>query len=114
MVPVQISLKRKQVQLNLLLDTGASITLLHERSIKKLNIGKMKSRRARLADGSSVEIKVAKMTEVSVGPINLQNTPVAIVENQGQRLNIDGLLGLDVLRHHPFNIDYQKQQIIWQ
>lgn len=113
-VPVQIKLKRKKVQLNLLLDTGASITLLHEHSINKLKLGKTKSRRAKIADGSTIDIKVAKMTELSVGPIRIQNTPVAIIENKSRRQQFDGLLGLDVLRHHPFNIDYQNQLIIWQ
>lgn len=113
-VPVFVKLKRRKVQLNLLLDTGASITLLHEQSIKKLKIGKTRTRRASLADGSTVDIDVAKVSELTVGPISLLNTPIAIIENQGRRHQTDGLLGLDVLRHHPFNIDYQNQLIIWQ
>lgn len=113
-VPVQIRLKRKKVQLNLLLDTGASITLLHQQSIKRLNIGKTRSRRAKIADGSTVDIKIAKMSELSVGPIRLQNIPVAIIENQSRRSQFDGLLGTDVLRQHPYNIDYNNEQIIWQ
>lgn len=113
-VPVQIRLKRKKVQLNLLLDTGASITLLHQQSIKRLNIGKTRSRRAKIADGSTVDIKIAKMTELSVGPIIRQNIPVAIIENQSRRSQFDGLLGTDVLRQHPYNIDYNNEQIIWQ
>jgi predicted aspartyl protease len=113
-VPVQIKLKRKKVQLNLLLDTGASITVLHGHSINKLKLSKTKSRRAKIADGSTVDIKVVKMTELSVGPIRIQNTPVAIIDNKGRRQQFDGLLGLDTLRHHPFNIDHQNQRIIWQ
>lgn len=113
-VPVQIKLKRKKVQLKLLLDTGASVTLLHQHSIKNLNLGKTQSQRAKIADGSTVEIKVVAMTELLVGPIRMQETPVAIIDLKSKRQQIDGLLGLDVLRHHPFKIDYQKQLIIWQ
>lgn len=113
-VPVLVKLKRRKVQLNLLLDTGASITLLHQQSIKKLKIGKTRTRQASLADGSTVDINVAKVSELTVGPIMLLNTPIAIIENQGRRQQTDGLLGLDVLRHHPFNIDYKNQLIIWE
>ena len=88
--------------------------MLHGHSINKLNLSKTKSRRAKIADGSTVDIKVVKMTELSVGPIRIQNTPVAIIDNKGRRQQFDGLLGLDVLRHHHFNIDHQNQRIIWQ
>lgn len=113
-IPVRVKQKRRKVQLNLLLDTGASITLLHEQSIKKLKIGKVRTQRARLADGSTIDINVAKVSELTVGPIKLLNTPIAIIENQGRREETDGLLGLDVLRHHPFNIDYKNQLIRWE
>lgn len=113
-VPVKIRLKRKEVELNLLLDTGASITLLHQQGIERLNVVKTRSRRAKVADGSIVAIEVAKMTELTVGPISLQNIPVAILENKSRRLQFDGLLGTDVLRHHPYNIDFDNQQIVWQ
>lgn len=113
-VPVVIRLKRRKVKLNLLLDTGASITLLHQQSIDRLKVGKTRSRRAKLANGSTVDIKITKMTELTVGPIALHNTPVAIIESQGRRQQFDGLLGMDVLRHCPFNIDHDNEQIIWQ
>lgn len=113
-VPVTVRLKRREVELHLLLDTGASITLLHQQSIRKLKVGKTRSRRAKLANGSTVDIKVAKMSELTVGPIALLNTPVAIIESQGRRQQHDGLLGMDVLRHRPFNIDHYNEQIIWQ
>ena len=113
-VPVIVQSKRKKTRMNLLLDTGASLTMLSKKSIKKLNIGHTRSSHARLANGSKLNIEIARLKSLQVGPIELTDIPVAIVKNYDRRRPFDGLLGMDVLRHRHYKIDYTNQQLIWE
>ena len=69
LVPVTLGYGSRKTQVLLLLDTGASITTLHQQVAEQLNINKMQSVMLTLAGGQKIESAVAKLNYVRVGPV---------------------------------------------
>ncbi len=64
-------------------------------------------------DGLSEEEK-AELMSMTIGPYNIKRPHITIIEHKGKKLNYDGLLGMDFLRHVRYTIDYQNGVIRWQ
>ena len=70
LVPVRLAYRGRQVEALLLLDTGASITMLHRNIADKLNIGNTQKAIITVVGGSTINADVAKLDHVKVGPKN--------------------------------------------
>jgi predicted aspartyl protease len=82
--------------------------------VRMLRLKKIRSAKAHLANGSTVTIDIARLASLSVGPLQVNQVQVALVEREkGIRIG-DGLLGMNVLKHRPHRIDYQQKCIIWE
>lgn len=113
-VPVEVSYGAKTVQLSLVMDTGASSTVVHKSAIASLNAQLRKGANARVADGSVVKTKTINFDLVELGPFKAKSVTSSVLDYQGQQSPTDGLLGMDFLYQVRFEIDRANQVIIWE
>ena len=69
LVPVTLGYGSREIQVMLLLDTGASIVTLHHQVAEQLGIDKTQKAALMLAGGQKIETSVAKLSYVQVGPV---------------------------------------------
>ncbi len=104
----------RQGSLNLLIDTGASMTAVSRDSFNTLNANgdavEQDRRVFRTANGL-VQATVFSVPELSLGPHRLENTQIAVIELDNHR-GIDGLLGMNILGQFRFQIDQDNSQLL--
>lgn len=115
LVPVTISYRSETVQARLLLDTGASITVISPELAGRLGIRQEHTRQAvgRMADGSFVSAQNAIVDYLMVGPKVKQSAEVAVLPMNGPAMGFDGLLGMNFLRDFRYHINMGAQTIEW-
>ncbi|MCV6609558.1 MAG: aspartyl protease family protein [Amphritea sp.] len=112
LVPVKVDWRGNKKTLRLLLDTGASITVLHRQSVSSLNPAGREKSYARVAGGGTIKTERVVFDRLSVGPYDIDDKNTAVIEHQGGA-GFDGLLGMDVLGNLRYNIDFQNNKIVW-
>lgn len=104
----------RQDSLNLLIDTGASMTAVSRDSFNTLNASgdavEQDRRVFRTANGL-VQATVFVVPELSLGPHRLENTQIAVIDFDTSR-GIDGLLGMNILGQFRFHIDQDSSQLL--
>ncbi|MGW8312684.1 MAG: retropepsin-like aspartic protease [Desulfuromonadales bacterium] len=114
LVPVEVAMGNRVAKLTLLLDTGATITVLHRQALGELQLPHGKSYKARVAGGNIVKSQKIKFRHLSVGPFQVDKAYVMVINLKGQELPFDGMLGMDFLKDHPYRIDFQEKLITWE
>jgi predicted aspartyl protease len=114
LVPAEVAMGNRVAKLTLLLDTGATITVLHRQALGELQLPRGKSYKARVAGGNTVKSQKIRLKYLSVGPFQLDKTYAMVINLKGQELPFDGMLGMDFLKHHPYQIDFQEKLITWE
>lgn len=99
---------------NLMLDTGAGVTLLSRELAGRLGIEPRRS--ARLIHlktvGQDIEVPVVKLDSLRFGDIAKRDFPVAVSElNLGDK-SFDGILGMDFLGGYDIRINHAEQKIL--
>ena len=112
LVPVQVRYGARNRTLNLLLDTGASSTIVYDDVATILMASTLPSGRARVADGSVVDMQKLTFSEFKVGPYSMSPATAQVMEHKGLSQH-DGLLGMDFLRQARYEIDFDRSVIIW-
>jgi clan AA aspartic protease (TIGR02281 family) len=115
-VPVRISYRNTAVEAWLLLDTGATVTVISTSLADRLGISSKntESRLSQLADGSVIETARLRVDSLAVGPKLKHNAEVAIMPSAGPAMGFDGLLGMNFLGDFRYHVDANSQVIEWQ
>jgi sRNA-binding carbon storage regulator CsrA len=115
-VPVLFKNGNKTEKAIMILDTGSATTCISEELAARLGIDLATARKTTttLADGSTVDIHVAKIDSVSVGFRVKAPLEVSILHFVGDKEVHDGLLGLDFLGDFQYQLDLQNGLIRWQ
>lgn len=100
---------------NLLIDTGANPTVITRELAKKLHLSG--STEELQAVGYNMNSQVVSLPSLQVGPIQVQNLRVLVQDltelDKKLGLHLDALVGLDVLTHSSFRIDYRAKKMIF-
>lgn len=115
-VPVQIRYRNATVDAWLLLDTGATVSVISKNLADRLGIKPdgAESRLSQLADGRVIETPRMRVDYLAVGPKRTHNAEVAILPANGPAMGFDGLLGMNFLGEFRYRLDVNNQIIEWQ
>jgi predicted aspartyl protease len=113
-VPVSFSNGGLEVATQLILDTGATHTVIYRSFASQLNILSLATGQSKVASGQSVLSEVGKVDAMKVGPIQARDFPVIIMSFDGPPTFYSGLLGMDFLSRVEYVLDYENQVIRWK
>jgi len=114
LVPVTLNNNGIEVGVHLLLDTGASQIVLHREVAAKLNVTALTKGRAQVAGGRNIYVETGQISSFKVGPFEMPEATVLIINHEGDAVSYSGLLGMNFLKNVPYTIDYKNQVIRWQ
>jgi predicted aspartyl protease len=114
LVPVTLVNNGVELNVNLVLDTGASQIVLHRDVADQLNIISLSKGLAQVAGGQNIHIEKGQVNNFKVGPFNMEKATVLIIAHEGPSVSYSGLLGMNFLKNVQYTIDYQNQLIRWQ
>jgi predicted aspartyl protease len=99
--------------LNLLLDTGTSSTILDQRLARRLHLDEKPAVIA-ITNGR-VHARMTTAPSVGIGPLRRNNLPVFVQDlsflQRALAVPVDALIGLDVLGQVSFTVDYTSREI---
>jgi len=111
-VPVDVKFQGRSRQLQLLLDTGASMTVVHSQSLGDFNKNSLKPALAQVAGGALVKTWLLNLSDLNFGPYQYSAKQVMLMEHAGVS-HFDGLLVKDISAQTDYKIDFEKQRILW-
>lgn len=113
LVPVKLGNNGKEVSTLLLLDTGATITSIHDDLAYKFRGLDYRSSKTTIADGSIVKTKRTNFDYIIVGPYRINNFNTTVIDYKGYSGNSKGLLGMNFFKKVKYQVDYKRQVIKW-
>ncbi len=116
LVPVTLVNGNHDVDVELLLDTGASSTAIRADIAKKLYLDVSNSKKlpVQVVGGGVLQAHFVKLSRITVGPHTRRNWNVFVVPHNGPATHYDGLLGMDILRGLKYRVDFKREVIIWE
>jgi predicted aspartyl protease len=113
-VPVTLGNNGIELEALLLLDTGASQTVLHHEVAVQLNIIALKKGLSQVAGGQQIYTELGKIDYIKIGPHTIRNATVIIINHEGPPVNFMGMLGMNILKNFQYKLNFEKQVIQWQ
>ncbi|HEY5513964.1 MAG TPA: retropepsin-like aspartic protease, partial [Geomonas sp.] len=115
LVPVMIKNDGESIRVDLVLDTGSSRTAIHEELATRLRIDLRlaKASQSEVADGRVIRSRIATIDSLGVGPFAMTSAEVELIPYKGTEGVRDGLLGMDFLGKHRYQIDMEHELIRW-
>lgn len=117
LVPVTIGHDNRSDQALFLLDTGATHLVIFKDFADRFNLKAVKKGFSKVAGGGLVPSELAMLDYVQVGPLRVENPGATIIENRsggGRAFEFNGLLGIDILQHIEYTIDFENKKIRWK
>jgi clan AA aspartic protease (TIGR02281 family) len=116
LVPVTLVYRGNQAEVQLLLDTGASVTMINTEIADRLDMHVESARKTRVqvVGGQFIDARVVTLNSLTVGPHTKKDTRITVIPHTDSRVMHDGLLGMDVLRGFKYKVDLDKQLILWE
>lgn len=112
-VPVEMRYLGRTLTLNLIVDTGATRTILHRNAIRGFNAVPRPAGFATVVGGARIPTSVMTINRMAFGPIERNGAEVLVIDPQSNQ-PYDGLLGMDVLSTVKYEIDLQRGLVIWE
>ncbi|MHB1015290.1 MAG: retropepsin-like aspartic protease [Desulfurivibrionaceae bacterium] len=112
LVPVVIGHKGRAVKAYFLLDTGCTTTLLYQTITERIQPDIINTGTSTVADGRKIETNFCKVDFIQVGPFT-ENNFTATTNYVAGKDKYHGLLGMEFLKKHPFQIDTRHSVIRW-
>jgi clan AA aspartic protease (TIGR02281 family) len=114
LVPVTLKNGDEMVRVELVLDTGATRTAIHEAVAAKLGIDlhSTKASLSEVADGRTISSRTARIDSIAVGPFAMTSADIELIPYRGDGIHA-GLLGMDFLAKHRYQIDTEHELIRW-
>jgi hypothetical protein len=115
LVPVLLKNGGESIRVELVLDTGCTRTSIHEGLANRLRLDlrQAKTSQSELADGRLLRSRMATLESLGVGPFTMNPAEVDLIPYKGSEGVHDGLLGMDFLGKHRYQIDMEREQIRW-
>lgn len=113
-VPVKVVYGSKSKELSLVMDTGASSTVIHRDAISSLNPALRRGAGATVADGSYVKTETVSFDRIEIGPYKSSNIQTMVLDYRGGNQQSHGLLGMDFLFNARYELDKKRKLIIWE
>ena len=114
LVPVVLGYKGNELQVLLLLDTGASMIVLHREVAERLSLKSKQKSQFTTAGGEAIKADLVKLDSVQAGPITKKDIGAGIIEFKGPSTRHQGLLGMNFLKNVHYRIDLKRQTIHWE
>lgn len=114
LIPVTLGYGRNELKITMLLDTGASITVLHQDVAEKLNLKSISKAKLMIAGGQVLNSDIVKLDYAKVGPIKKQKFEASVIQHTGPPTPYEGLLGMNFLKGLDYRIDYERELILWK
>lgn len=100
--------------LNLIIDTGASWTILDSEVAQRAGLRRGETEMVN-SYGGEVKVRKAVVPQLMLGGLTFQEVSVQVAElsfrGMARRIRIDGLIGLNMLRRTSLSIDFEKKII---
>lgn len=116
-----INVEVKSDKITMVFDTGASMTIINESTLKKVNVvrdGKEVVGAGNLGAKFSINTKIIE--EIRIGNIIISDLEVIVVDDSrlnfgvdenGNNLKIDGMLGWDIIQNFSWKVDRINNEI---
>lgn len=111
-VPVRMVTAGRRLNLKLVLDTGATSTVIHQQSVQGVSLNVRNKSKAVVAGGGVINLQNVVFERIEFGPYTVKNHTASVIESKRQSF-YDGLLGMDLLANSAYKIDFKEQVIIW-
>jgi predicted aspartyl protease len=115
LVPVTLNYRGVEIPVQMLMDTGASGTVIKEEVARRLgmNLDDAVIVKAVVVGGGTIDVKVAQLTNMVVGPHRVESPIIGVIEHEGAPVNFDGILGMDFLGSVEYQVDLNRKVITW-
>jgi hypothetical protein len=96
------------------LDTGASETIIYYPALERFPFRRGELGLSQLAGGYVILTVKVKFYKVESGPFVQKYMPITVIDSVNPDSLIDGLLGMDFLMKHKYDIDFEDGLITWK
>ena len=111
-VPVTMRNGSAQTSAMLLLDTGATSSVITPEVAERLGIQESQNVKVGVVGGKVLNARRVVLGQMEVGPVRRSNQAAVIVRQRSGQFG-DGLLGMSFLAGLKYTIDFQAQTINW-